>query len=161
MKISNQLCEAMCVQIARENANANFYLNAAGVFHMAGLEGFAKSNRAHSDEEIGHSRKLFDFVCERNGLGRIKEVPYMVVPESSALAVYTAAYQKECETTKDINELYTMAVKENDYGAQEFLDWFAHEQVSEEREQWEVMQQLTLIGDDKAALVLYDKGLQQ
>jgi ferritin len=79
---------------------------------------------------------------------------------SSPVKALQAVYDREVETTGHIRDLYNMAVKENDYGTQQFLDWFADEQIEEERTSWELLSMLKLIGDDRAALALYDKGLQ-
>ena len=42
-----------------------------------------------------------------------------------------AAYQWEVEVTKQISALMDLAVKENDYIAQSFLQWFIDEQLEE------------------------------
>ena len=37
----------------------------------------------------------------------------------------------EIEVTRQINQLYTLAVSQKDYASQNFLDWFVEEQVEE------------------------------
>ena len=58
-----------------------------------------------------------------------------------------------------INDLYGLAVKENDYASQTFLQWFVTEQVEEEKNVGDVVETLKMVGDSSEALFLLDREL--
>jgi ferritin len=60
-----------------------------------------------------------------------------------------------------INDLYGLAVRENDYASQTFLQWFVTEQVEEEKNAGDVVETLKMVGDKSEALFLLDRELGQ
>jgi ferritin len=158
--ISKELETAMNAQAGREVANAHLYRNAEGSLRKVGLEGLAKIMHSQADGEYGHSRMFSDFIAERNGLAEIGEIPSQPFKAKTPIEALEVAYKREMETTVEIYKLYDMAVKEKDYGSQEWLDALAKEQVEEERTTWELLAHLKLIGDNMSSLALYDKELQ-
>ena len=59
-----------------------------------------------------------------------------------------------------INDLYGLALRENDYASQAFLQWFVTEQVEEENT-GDVVETLRMVGDKSEALFLLDRELGQ
>jgi ferritin len=59
-----------------------------------------------------------------------------------------------------INELYAAAAAENDYASQVFLQWFIDEQVEEEANATEMIDRLSMAGDNKAALLMLDNEMK-
>ena len=60
-----------------------------------------------------------------------------------------------------IHDLYGLAVRENDYASQTFLQWFITEQVEEEKNAGDVVETLKMVGDKREALFLLDRELGQ
>jgi ferritin len=58
--------------------------------------------------------------------------------------------------TQQINDLYELAQKEKDYATLQFLTWFLQEQVEEENTVSDVIDRLTLAGNDPAGLLRLD-----
>jgi ferritin len=58
-----------------------------------------------------------------------------------------------------INQLYELALKENDYATQALLQWFITEQVEEEKNAGQIAEQLKMTGGDPAALLMLDREL--
>ncbi len=58
-----------------------------------------------------------------------------------------------------INDLMALAMKENDYAAVSFLQWFVNEQVEEEASVGDVLARLKMIGDNTSALYNLDMFL--
>ena len=52
-----------------------------------------------------------------------------------------------------------MAASENDYASQAFLQWFVTEQVEEEKNVRDVLETLSMIGDESESLFLLDREL--
>lgn len=61
--------------------------------------------------------------------------------------------------TAMINNLYALAVKENDYPTIVLLQWFINEQVEEEKSVKLIVDQLRMAGDSATALLLLDREL--
>ena len=77
----------------------------------------------------------------------------------SPLEVFKQALAQEQKVTKQINNLYGLAVREEDYGSQASLQWFVTEQVEEEKNVGDVMETLKMVGDKSEALFLLDREL--
>ena len=58
-----------------------------------------------------------------------------------------------------MNELMDIALQEKDHATKTFLEWYVTEQVEEEKNATDIIQTLKMIGDNAAALYLYDKEL--
>jgi ferritin len=77
----------------------------------------------------------------------------------SPLEVFERALGQEQQVTKQINDLYGLAVGEEDYASQAFLQWFVTEQVEEEKNVGDMMETLKMVGDKSEALFLLDREL--
>ena len=58
-----------------------------------------------------------------------------------------------------INNLYSIAVEENDYATQSMLKWFIDEQIEEEETARDYIDALKKIGDHGYGLYMFDKEL--
>ena len=151
--------DAVGEQIKHEFYSAYLYLSMAGSFEVANLPGFAHWMRQQSREEVEHAIKFFDFLLDRGEhvqLRAIEEPPYAF---RSPLDTFEQALEHEKEITARIHDLYELAVRENDYPAQVFLNWFVTEQVEEEKSATEIVERLRMAGEDGAALFLLDSEL--
>ena len=70
----------------------------------------------------------------------------------SPLAIFEQSLEHEKSVTARINLLYSIAVKENDYASQSFLNWFVDEQVEEEKNATEIVEWLKMSGESAQAL---------
>ena len=73
--------------------------------------------------------------------------------------VFEQALAQEQKVTKQINNLYGLAVREEDYGSQASLQWFVTEQVEEEKNVGDVVETLKMGGDKSEALFMLDREL--
>ena len=159
--LGKKIQDAMNEQMKNEFYSAYQYLSMAAHCESENLSGFAHWMRAQAREEIEHAMKFYDFILDRNGrivLGALEEP---VVEFGSPLDVFERALEHEQRVTAMINDLYGLAVKENDYASQTFLQWFVTEQVEEEKNAGDVVETLKMIGDKSEALFLLDRELGQ
>ena len=77
----------------------------------------------------------------------------------SPLEVFKQALAQEQKVTKQINNLYGLAAREEDYASQAFLQWFVTEQVEEEKNVGDVVETLKMGGDKSEALFMLDREL--
>jgi ferritin len=149
--------KALNMQIAWELTASQEYLALAAQFEAMNLKGFAKYMRRQSEEEREHALRLFDHICARGGRVRLQAVPQPRIEFDSTRAIFQAAYDREQANTRSINELYQLALQENDFATQTMLRWFIEEQVEEEAWCQEALGLLERIGDDRGAMLVLDR----
>ena len=157
--LSRTVQEAMNKQIKNEFYSAYQYLSMAAYCEAANLPGFARWMRAQSQEELQHAMKFYDFILDRGGRVLLQAMDQPVADFGSPLEVFEQALGHEQRVTAMINDLYGLAVKENDYASQTFLQWFVTEQVEEEKNAGDVVETLKMIGGKSEALFLLDREL--
>ena len=153
--------EAMNEQMKNEFFAAYQYLSMAAYCESQNLPGFAHWMRTQAREETEHAMKFYDFILDRNGRVVLQGIDGPVVEFGSPLEVFERALEHEQKVTAMINDLYGLAVRENDYASQTFLQWFVTEQVEEEKNTGDVLETLKMIGDKSEALFLLDRELGQ
>ena len=159
--LSRTVQEAMNEQIKNEFYSAYQYLSMAAHCESVNLPGFARWMRMQAREEVEHAMKFYDFILDRGGRVLLQAMDQPVVDFGSPLEVFERALEHERKVTAMINDIYGLAVRENDYASQTFLQWFVTEQVEEEKNAGDVVQTLNMIGDSTEALFLLDRELGQ
>lgn len=152
--------DAMEEQVGHEFYAAYLYLSMAGSFEAANFPGFAHWMRKQAKEEVEHATKFFDFLLDR---GESVQLPAIDAPPSSfrsPLDAFEQSLEHEKKVTALINDIYGHAVRENDYPAQVFLNWFVEEQVEEEKSASEIVERLRMAGDDATALLMLDNEVK-
>ena len=131
MLISKKLNAAFNDEIGLELFASNQYLNMAAYLESVPLKKLAALFLKQSDEERGHALK---FVKYLNDVGGAVKIPTVQAPQAAFKSVEEVLQKSldwEAEVTARINALMAMAVEQDDYAAQEFLQWFVKEQVEE------------------------------
>ena len=75
--------------------------------------------------------------------------------------MFDTALAYEQNNTKLINDLYALALNENDYATQSHLQWFVDEQVEEEKIVQDVLGLLDVAGDNNSALLVLNRQLAE
>ena len=73
--------------------------------------------------------------------------------------MFRPSLEHEIKVTALINGLYELAALKKDYPTQLELQWFIEEQVEEEASTGKIVEQLEMVGDDRAALLTLDQKL--
>lgn len=131
MLISDKLNQAMNAQVGSELGASNQYLQIAAYFQREFLPELAAFFHRQSDEERAHALKFVHYIVEAGGALAVPEIPEPPHQIESAEAAAKMALDWELAVTKQINSLIDMAIQENDHIAQQFLRWFADEQLEE------------------------------
>ena len=159
MELSNRLREAINTHIAAELYSAYLYLSMSAYSDSINMPGFAQWMRVQHQEEIAHALKLFDFVNDRGGRVVIQAIDQPPADFQSPLDVMVKTLDHEQHVTSLVDRLYELAVEESDYPAQVLLQWFISEQVEEEKAVVQIIEQLKLVGDDGAGMLIIDNAL--
>lgn len=157
--IEKSIEDAINEQIKSEFASAYVYLSMAAYCESANLPGFAHWMRMQSREEAAHAMKLFDYLNDRGGRVTLQALEQPPTDFKSPLDMMEQALSHEQAVSGMINQLYALAVKENDYATQGHLQWFVMEQVEEEKTAGDVVERLKLVGNHVPGLLLVDREL--
>ncbi|MEQ1870333.1 MAG: ferritin [Vicinamibacterales bacterium] len=131
MLISKKLAKAFNEQIGHEFGASMQYVSIAAHFSQRQLTLLSKLFLAQAEEERAHALKFVKYVLDTKGELQIPAVPAPTATFASAAEAADAALKWENEVTKQVTALMDIAVKENDYLAQSFLQWFIDEQLEE------------------------------
>ena len=157
--LSKAMQDAINQQINAEISSAYLYLSMSAYCASNNRPGSAHWMRMQWQEELSHAMKLYEYVNDRGGRAMLKAIPQPPTEFKSLLDVFQQVLDHERVVTGMINHLYEGAVKENDYPTQVMLQWFISEQVEEEKNASEIIEQLKMIGDQGAAVIMLDRHL--
>ncbi len=149
---------AMNDQLQNELQSAYVYLGMSAYCESQSLPGMAAWLRQQFDEEQQHAMKFYNFILDRDGQVALKQLDSAPTEYGSPIQVFEAALANERQVTAQINDLYALANKENDFASQALLDWFAAEQVEEEKTVGQIVDDLKRAGDGNG-LFLLDREL--
>ena len=131
MLISRELAKAFNQQIGHEFGASMQYVSIGAHFQQRQLQLLAKLFFDQAEEERQHAMKFVKYLLDTKGDLQIPAIPPPVPAFASAEEAVQAALTWEQEVTKQITALMDLAVKQNDYLAQSFLQWFIDEQLEE------------------------------
>src|SRR5471030_2342867 len=129
--ISKELASALNARIGHEYGAGMQYVSIASYFQQQQLTLLAKLFFAHAEEETTHAMKFIRYILDTKGELKIPAIPAPKPTFKSAEEAVQAALTWEVDVTKQITALMDIAVKQNDYLAQSFLQWFIDEQLEE------------------------------
>lgn len=151
--------EAINGQINKELHSSYLYLSMAAYFESVNLPGFARWMHVQAGEEREHGMRLFQHLVDRGGKVQLKAIASPQTEWKTNLDAFKQVQEHEAAVTVSIHTLYELALKERDYPAQVFLQWFINEQVEEEKSATDIVQQLELIDARGTAVLILDHQL--
>jgi ferritin len=129
--ISRELATAFNQQIGNEFGASMQYVSIAAHFQQRQLTLLAKLFMEQADEERTHAMKFVKYMLDTKGELLIPSIAAPKASFTSAEDAVSAALAWEQDVTRQIGKLMDIAVKESDYLAQSFLQWFIDEQLEE------------------------------
>jgi bacterioferritin B len=129
--ISRNLARAINEQIGNEFGAQMQYLSIAAHFRQRQLTLLSKLFVEQAEEEKQHAMKFIRYLLDTKADLRIPAIPAPKPTFASAEEATETALSWEQEVTKQITGLMEIAVKDNDYMSQSFLQWFIDEQLEE------------------------------
>ena len=157
--LNKRVESAMNDQLQKELQSAYVYLGMAAYCDSVSLPGFATWLRHQFDEEQQHAFRFYNFIIDREGTVVLKQLDSAPTTYKSTLDVFKTALEHERSVTAAINELYDLVATEKDFASQAWLDWFATEQVEEEKTVGQIVDDLERIGEDGNGLFMLDQKL--
>ena len=157
--IPERLNQAINDQVKYELESSYLYLSMAAYFHSINLDGMAHWMRCQAHEEMIHAMKFMDHILDRGSQVTLADLEQLKTQWSSPLEAWQDAYVHEQLITSRINNLTTIAREEKDYQAEPMLAWFTTEQIEEEATSSKIAEDVEMVGDAKAGLLLLDREL--
>ena len=153
--------DALNKQVTIEAQSSQVYLAMASWAETQGFEGVSQFMYAHSDEERMHMLKLVKFINERGGHAIISPLVAPPIEFGSFKEMFQELFNHEVAVSESINDLVDICLQEKDYATQNFLQWYVSEQIEEEALARNILDKISLIGDDKSGFYLFDNDIKQ
>ena len=159
--VSKDLENAINKQINAEFWSAYLYLSMSAHFAHEGLPGFANWFKVQFQEEQDHAVKFMNYLISKGNKVALAPIEKVNTSWDSLLNAFQDTLSHERVVTSLINNLVSIARKENDYATENMLQWFVNEQVEEEETAQAMIDSLKLIGSNGFGIYTLDKELAQ
>lgn len=147
-------------QIAKEAHSSSVYLAMASWCDHNGLVYSAEFLYKQSTEEREHMLKIFKFINDNGGTAYSPEVGSVNHEFNSLQEIFETALDQEIQISKSINNIVAKCRKVQDFGSENFLQWFVKEQMEEENQFRRILEMFDLMGTDGIALKLIDERIK-
>lgn len=159
--LSQKCQDALNDQMRFEIYSAYIYKAMAAYFEAEDLKGFSNYFKVQTLEELAHSEKFFNYVCDAGGRARLHAIDEPRFDYSSALEAAEVSLEHERLVTARINKLSDLALEESDHATRIFLEWFVTEQLEEESNATTLIKKLKLVEGDGRGILMLDAELAQ
>jgi ferritin len=159
--ISKTMENALNTQISLEGYASFLYLSMASWCDKEGLQGCAAFMHRQSDEERQHMLRIFHYISEVDGHALAPAIAQPPHSFESVHKLFEQVYAHEQKVTASINELLSLAYKDNDHTTLNFLQWYVTEQREEEALMRGILDRIKLIGDGPMSLYYIDKEIEK
>ncbi len=156
---SKKIESALNQQIQSEFYSAYLYLSMSAYCQEIHLDGFAHWLQVQSKEEIDHAMRLYNYLNNRGGRVILQAIDRPPESFKSPRRMFEQILKHEQAISTAVHKLYKLAQNEKDYATEVELQWFIKEQVEEEKTTGDILQKLTLVGDQPATLLMMDHHL--
>lgn len=156
---SKKIESALNQQIQSEFYSAYLYLSMSAYCEEIHLDGFAHWLQVQSREEVGHAMRIYKHLTNRGGRVILQSIERPPQSFKSPRRMFEQILKHEQEISKGVHKLYKLAQDEKDYATEVELQWLINEQVEEEKTAGDILQKLTVVGDQPATLLMMDHHL--
>lgn len=135
------------------------YLQTAAWASGRNLDGCKTFLLGHAAEELGHMRRIFDYLDDVGTPIAFDALAKPQVRANSVRELFLQIQDEEKSVTQGISEAIDLARAEHSHSTDQFLQWFAAEQHEEEKLCKQIIDKLDLIGEGPNSLYLFDREL--
>ena len=157
--INVEVMDLLNEQISKEAHSSAAYLAMASWCDHNGLGNSAHFFYRQSAEEREHMMRIFKFINENGGTAYSPEVKNIEHDFNSLQEIFETALDQEISISKSIHQILGKCRNLQDYGTENFLQWFVREQLEEENKMRRVLELFDLRGTDGIALKLIDERI--
>ena len=157
--LTKNLQTAIVEQLNKEFHSAYLYLGMSAYCSNEGFNGASSWFLVQYQEEVAHGMKMFKYLEDQGASISLPDIKGVKVKYKSLLDVFKKSLAHEQFMTKNLNNLSDIAMKEKDHATYNLLQWYVTEQVEEEATVSEIIDNITLVGDNGYGLYTIDKEL--
>lgn len=157
--ISKKMTDSINDQINAELFSAYLYMAMSSYCQVSGLKGSAHWFFVQMQEEMTHAFRFYKYLTDQGQHGIMQAIDKPQAKFKSLKDMFEKTLAHEKTVTARINKLADLARKESDHATEVMLAWFIAEQVEEESTAAEVLQTVTLAGNDMSGLFMIDREL--
>ena len=147
-------------QVNKELASAYLYLDMSKFYKTKSIEGFAHWFKKQASEELEHAEKFMDYLADNDIEYKFEPIEVFAKDYKNLKDPLIHQLEHEKYVTSLINEIYRLALEENNYPLVRFLNWFIDEQVEEEKTAKELLEQFEYVENCKMGLLKLDEQLK-
>lgn len=129
--LKQPVVDAINGQVVEEFTASLQYTAIALYFDSETLPQLSGFFHLQAQEEHMHAMKLLNYITEAGGQPIVPATKPVKNHFESVEEAVALALNQELKVTEQINSLVSVAVRENDYLTQQFLQWFVIEQLEE------------------------------
>ena len=159
MAISAKMEAAINAQINAEFYSAYLYLAMSCQAQDLRLKGVANWFYCQYQEENAHAMGLLNYLQERGGAVVLEAIEKPQTKWESVVAMFQNTCEHEAHVTSLIHNLVSLATKEKDFAAMQFLNWYVKEQVEEEAAAGDLLSDMQMASNVPGALLMLDREL--
>jgi len=157
--LSENLTKALSEQVNAEYYSAYLYLAMSAAAKGMGYKGTANWLFVQAKEELAHGTHMYDYILERGAVPALPAIGNPPAQYADIGTIFQKVLEHELTVTERINALATLAMRESDHAAYQFIMWYVNEQIEEESGVAEVLDKLRLIGGNTGLLLSLDGEL--
>lgn len=154
--LNKKIAELINFQINKEFFSAYLYLDMANYYVDEGLNGFANWMNVQAQEERDHAMLFTTYLQNNSERVALTAIDAPSGNYENFKAPLEASLKHEQFVTDSIHNIYSEAVKANDFRTVQFLDWFVKEQGEEEKNIEDLIKRYDLFGSDSKGLYMLD-----
>lgn len=127
----NSFADAINEQISNELAASQQYIGAAVYYDSETLPRLAAFFYRQAVEERNHAMIMVQYLLDAGDQVRIPDIKSQQTKFDGVVGPVKMALEQEKRVTDEINALFKLARKSNNFQGEQFLTWFVKEQVEE------------------------------
>lgn len=154
--ISEDLASALYEQWIHERENAHNYLFIAGDLKNRGFDNLASHFEGQHDEEIEHSKIIYDLLTDLNTPVKLMDVSAVSLEITSVLDIARAYLEREIDTTESLDSIKQKAIDESNSVVEERMREMIKLQQNEYEEATTFNDRAELCGADWFKVMLWD-----
>jgi len=157
--IKDVVVKALSDQVNAEYYSAYLYLTMSAQADRLGFKGFANWLFVQAQEEMAHGTHILQHILERNAAPDFADIKVSDFVFENPEAIFEKVYSHEQHVTELINNIASIALRENDHATYQFITWYVNEQVEEEATADELLTKIKRVGDNSGLLYNIDVEL--
>jgi ferritin len=154
--LKETLVNALSDQVNAEYFSAYLYLSMYAEAERMGFKGIANWLRIQAKEEIAHGSNMLNHIIERGASPTFKDIKFIPIEYKNMESIFEKVLSHERYVTELINNIATLAMKENDHATYNFIMWYVNEQIEEESTAADILTKIKMIGDNSGLLYNLD-----